>query len=163
MKESEKFVITHGAALDNAVHVMREMLNENGWIKVQCNAGNRTLSQNALYWVWMAQLSAEFDGKEVTYYDEGLGKEVTEIMDVKPNDMHDRMKHEFLGYDDPKRIGKTLIPSKLKSTAKLSKGEMFSYMERLDMFWAERGIYLATPDDSVYAQLKEQRDAGSTE
>lgn len=158
MKDSERFVITHEGALDNAYQVMKHMLSENGWLKIECKAGNRTLSQNALYWVWMAQLSAEFDGKKVTYYDEELKKEVTEIMDVKPNDMHDRMKHEFLGYDDPKRIGKTLIPSKLKSTAKLSKGEMFAYMERIDMFWAERGVLLVTPDDSVYAQLKEKQN-----
>ena len=158
MKDSERFVITHEGALDNAYQVMKHMLSENGWLKIECKAGNRTLSQNALYWVWMAQLSAKFDGKKVTYYDEELKKEVTEIMDVKPNDMHDRMKHEFLGYDDPKRIGKTVIPSQLKSTAKLSKGDMFAYMERIDMFWAERGVLLVTPDDSVYAQLKAKNE-----
>lgn len=149
MKDSEKFVITHGAALDNAVHVMREMLNENGWIKVQCNAGNRTLSQNALYWVWIAQITDELNKRNGT--------------DFTTEEIHTRMKHDHLGYDDPRSIGSTEIPAQLKTTTKLSKGEMFAYMERLDMFWAERGIYLVTPDDSVYAQLKEQRDAGSTE
>ena len=158
MKDSERFVITHEGALDNAYQVMKHMLSENGWLKIECKAGNRTLSQNALYWVWMAQLAAEFDGKKVTYYDEELKKEVTEIMEVKPTDMHERMKHEFLGYDDPKRIGKTVIPSQLKSTAKLSKGDMFAYMERIDMFWAERGVLLVTPDDSVYAQLKAKNE-----
>ena len=154
MKDTEKFVITHEGALDNAHLMMKHMLSENGWLKIECKAGNRTLSQNALYWVWMAQLASEFDGKSVTYYDEDLGKEVTEVMHVIPNDFHLRMKHEFLGYDDPKRIGKTLLPEQLKSTSKLSKGEMFAYMERIDMFWAERGVLLVTPDDSVYAQIK---------
>jgi len=31
-------------------------------------------------------------------------------------------------------------------------------MERIDMFWAERGVLLVTPDDSVYAQLKAKNE-----
>lgn len=159
MKDSEKFVITHEGALDNAYQVMKHMLSENGWLKIECKAGNRTLSQNALYWVWMAQLADYFNGREVTYYDEELGKEVTEIIECSPEDMHDRMRKQFLGKTEPKRVGSMLIEPQIKSTTKLTKGEMFAYMERLDMYWAEHGLLLVTPDDSVYAQLKEKQNA----
>lgn len=144
MKDSEKFVITHEGALDNAHQVMKHMLSENGWLKIECKAGNRTLSQNALYWVWIAQITDELNRRNKS--------------DFTTDEIHMRMKHDFLGYDDPKTIGSSEIPAQLKSTAKLSKGDMFAYMERIDMFWAERGVLLVTPDDSVYAQLKEKQN-----
>ena len=144
MKDSERFVITHEGALDNAYQVMKHMLSENGWLKIECKAGNRTLSQNALYWVWIAQITDELNRRNKA--------------DFTTEEIHMRMKHDFLGYDEPKTIGTSQIPAQLKSTAKLSKGDMFAYMERMDMFWAERGVLLVTPDDSVYAQIKAKNE-----
>ena len=144
MKDAEKFVITHGAALDHAAYVMRQMLEENGWLKIQVKAGNRSLDQNSLYWVWIAQITDELNRRNKA--------------DFTTKEVHKRMKHDFLGYDDPETIGSAEIPAQLKSTADLSKGEMFAYMERLDMFWAERGVLLVTPSDSVYAETKAKNE-----
>jgi len=140
MKESDAFVITHEGALDNAYQQMKHMLSENGWLKIQVKAGNRTLSQNSLYWVWIAQITDELNRRNKS--------------DFTTEEIHTRMKHDHLGYDEARSIGTSEIPAQLKSTTKLSKGEMFAFMERLDMFWAERGVLLITPSDSVYATLK---------
>jgi len=147
MRDSEKFVITHGTALDNATHIMRQMLEDNGWLKVHVTAGNRSLDQNSLYWVWIAQITEFVNEKKGT--------------DFSTNEMHEWMKHSFLGYDDPKVIGKVEIPAQLKSTAKLSKSEMFAYMDRIDIYWAQLGCLLVTPDDSVYAELKSKHEGAS--
>lgn len=144
MRDSEKFVITHGTALDNATHIMRQMLEDNGWLKIHVTAGNRSLDQNSLYWVWIAQITEFVNEKKGT--------------DFSTNEMHEWMKHSFLGYDDPKVIGKVEIPAQLKSTAKLSKSEMFAYMERIDIYWAQLGCLLVTPDDSVYAEIKAKHE-----
>lgn len=146
MKDSEKFVITHGAALDNAVQVMHQMLTDNGWLKVHVTAGNRSLSQNALYWLWMGQIAA--------FVNEKRGTEFT------TQEMHEWMKHTFLGYDEPKMIGRAEIPAQLKSTAKLSKNEMFYYMEKIDQYWAQLGCLLITPADSIYAEMREKHEGG---
>ena len=144
MKDSEKFVITHGTALDLAVNVMHRMLRENGWLKIECKAGNRTLSQNALYWVWMTEIADFINEKNGT--------------DFTKDELHIRMKHEFLGYDDPKTIGTVQIPSQLKSTERLSKTDMFTYMLTIDTHWANLGLMLSRPEDSVYAQLKRKNE-----
>ena len=144
MKDTEKFVITHEGALDNAHQIMKHMLSENGWLKVQVKAGNRSLDQNSLYWVWIAQITDELNRRNNA--------------DFSTKEVHMRMKHDFLGYDDPKQIGSAEIPGQLKSTADLTKGEMFHYMERLDMFWAERGVLLVTPSDSIYAETKAKNE-----
>ena len=121
------------------------MLEENGWLNVEVKAGNRTLSQNALYWEWVTYIANELNRRNKS--------------DFKPNEIHMRMKHEFLGYTDPMTVGGCEIPAQLRSTAKLTKGEMFDFMNKVDMFWAERGVLLPTPQDSVYGQLK-VKDAG---
>lgn len=146
MKDSEKLVITHEGALDNAYQLMKHMLSENGFLKVQVTAGNRTLSQNSLYWVWMAQLAEEVNRRNKT--------------DFLPEEMHIRMKHQFLGYDTGKQIGSITVPPQLLSTAKLSKGDMYHYMSQIDAYCIDLGIYLVTPSDSVYATLKAKNESG---
>lgn len=144
MRDSEKFVITHGTALDNATNVMRQMLEDNGWLKVEVKAGNRSLDQNSLYWVWIAQITEFVNEKKGS--------------DFNTNEMHEWMKHTFLGYEDAKVIGKVEIPIQLRSTSKLTKSEMFDYMEKIDMYWAQLGCLLVTPSDSVYAKMKEKHE-----
>ena len=71
-----------------------------------------------------------------------------------------RMKHDFLGYTAEKQVGSSTIPPQLKSTAKLTKGEMFHYMSQLDAHWAQFGLLLTRPEDSVYAQMRAKHEAG---
>lgn len=160
MNDHQKFVITSEQMLENMIEQIASMYVDHGWLNVEVRAGNRTLSQNSLYWLWMSQLADHFNGTTVTYYDEELGKEMTEIVNCTKDDFHDRMRKQFLGTKQTKRVGTMLIPGQLKSTSDLSKGEMFHYMERIDMYWARFGVLLVTPDDSVYAQLKMENEGG---
>ena len=158
MTDSEKFVITSEQMLGNMIEQIAAMYVDHGWLKVEVNAGNRTLSQNALYWKWMSQLVDRFNGTTVTYYDEELGKEVTQVVNCTKKHFHNRMRKQFLGFDVTERVGTMLVEGQLKSTAEMTKGQMFHYMERIDMYWASLGVLLVTPDDSVYAQLKRKHN-----
>ena len=121
-------------------------VDDHGFVILEWKAGsNRSLSQNNLYWMWMAELAESFtkrakDGSEWT-----------------KDDMHDLMRHKFLGYYDIK-INKTEIKQQLKSTAKLLKEEMFHYMSQVDVFGQETGVYLSHPEDSEYMKLMERNN-----
>ena len=127
-----------------AVGLAREMLEEYRSIRIKVQAGKRSTNQNSLYWEWIERIT------------EHLNR--TLRMDYKTNEIHTRMKHDFLGYTDPKQIGKVTIPPQLKSTATLTKGEMFAYMETLDHFWANAGLHLPRPDDNDYSHNKRQNE-----
>jgi hypothetical protein len=158
MTDSEKFVITSEQMLGNMIEQIASMYVDHGWLTVEVKAGNRTLSQNSLYWMWMSQLADRFNGTTVTYYDEELGKEVTQVVNCTKKHFHNRMRKQFLGFDVTERVGTMLVEGQLKSTAEMTKGQMFHYMELIDMYWASLGVLLVTPDDSVYAQLKRKHN-----
>lgn len=145
MTDSEKFVITSEQMLGNMIEQIASMYVDHGWLNVEVKAGNRTLSQNSLYWMWIDQITAWVNEKKKA--------------DYTKEELHKWCKHNFLGYDDGKQIGQITIKDQLLSTAKLTKGEMFHYMSHIDFYWAQLGLLLVTPSDSVYAQLK-RKDAG---
>lgn len=95
-------------------------------------AGNRTLSANALYWQWMTDLANKFSVK---------GQLFTK------DDMHDLMRHKFLGYES-KTIGRTEIQNQLISTTKLSPAEFCHYMNQIDAWAVSVGVMLPTPENS---------------
>jgi hypothetical protein len=144
--DHRKYAITHEAALDGMHEELKTMLERNGWLKIEVTAGNRSLSQNALYWQWMTVIADSINKRNKT--------------DFKPNEIHIRMKHQFLGYDLGKKIGNIEIPPQLLSTSNLTKGQMFHYMDQIDAYCAELGILLPVPADSVYNELREKDRAG---
>lgn len=146
MNDHEKFVVTSQQMLENMIEQIASMWVDHGWINVEVKAGNRTLSQNSLYWMWIDQATSWINDKKGT--------------DFKTEEIHDRMKHQFLGYTDEKQIGDVTIRPQLKSTAKLTKGEMFHYMSQVDAYWTQLGLFLVTPDDSVYAQIRKRHEGG---
>ena len=73
------------------------------------------------------------------------------------DDMHDLMRHKFLGYES-KTIGKTELKDILRSTTKLDKGEMHHYMTQIDVWGTEVGVYLPHPEDSEYMKLMERQN-----
>jgi len=103
----------------------------------------RSLNQNGLYWQWMG-LQAKHFSKNGSSFDK--------------DDMHDMMRHKFLGYED-RRIGKTIISNQLKSTTKLSKGEMFEYMEKVDAWSVDMGLRLPIPEESEYKDILDKQNA----
>ena len=96
----------------------------------------RSINQNSLYWKWLAIMAKKYKQDE-------------------PEDMHDLMRHKFLGYED-KRVGKTVISNQLKSTTKLDKGEMFHYMEKINMWAADNSLLLPIPEESEYKEILER-------
>ena len=101
--------------------------------------GMRTISQNALVHMWFGQMAKEFSLK---------GFPLTE------KDAKRLMKHEFLGYEDVK-IGSTVIEAQLRHTSDLDTGEMSDFMDKVDHWNVDKGVYLIKPVDSEYMKLKE--------
>jgi hypothetical protein len=102
----------------------------------------RTISQNNLYWQWLGVMAAKFTTKKNKF---------------DKNEMHDMMRHKFLGYED-RTIGRTTIEHQLRSTKKLKTGEFFEYMEKVDAWAMDHGVNLPIPGMSQYMMLKEGQD-----
>lgn len=108
-------------------------------------SGMRSLSQNALFHAWMSQMEHHFIAKGYPMGN-GDGKEAKMLM-----------KHEFLGYEDV-TIGKTEIKGQLRHTSKLEPGEMSHFMDKVDAWAVDKGLYLIKPADSEYMKLKEAQE-----
>ena len=101
----------------------------------------RTRSQNNLYWMWLEEM-ANFYSRPMKQYDQ--------------EDMHDLMRHQFLGYDD-KTIGSTTVKRQLKRTKKLSKEAMSEYMTQIEAWNTEHGLLLTIPSMNEYFKYREAR------
>ena len=103
-------------------------------------AGNRSLSQNGLYWQWMTAQAKKF---------------TTDKEPQTKERMHDLMRHKFLGYHDV-IIGRVVISNQLKSTTDCDSGEMFHYMEKINAWSADVGLLLPIPEESEYKEILER-------
>ncbi len=103
----------------------------------------RTLSQNALFHVWMRHMAAHFTMR---------GTEVDE------EEMKTLMVHKFLGTEDI-TINRTTIPAQLRRTSKLDKGEMQWFMDQVSAWAMDMGITLDAPAESEYMKLKREEVA----
>lgn len=166
MKDVLKFTITSGAMLDSVCHQLGKMLMDNGWVTVEAKVGNRSLSQNSLYWEWMTviadhvnsmKMTVSYTPEEIEQY--GFEPEATTLV-VTKEEMHDTMRQSFLGHVPAKKVGKMLIKPQLKSTTDLTKGEMFHYMEQVNAYWAGMGLLLPIPEDSVYMKTRKEHEGG---
>ena len=112
----------------------------------------RSLNANALYWVWLDQLAQFFTDKE-----RQLARRKSEYTAVvyDSDDMHDMMRHQFLGYEN-RRIRNTEIKEQLRSTTKLNSTEFCDYMTKMDSWAVSHGCFLTRPEDSEYARYLEQ-------
>ena len=118
---------------------------DHGFIKLEWSAGsNRSISQNGLYWMWMGQLAESFNAR-------------SKDGQWSKDDMHDLMRHKFLGYES-KTIGKTELKDILRSTTKLLKGEMHQYMTQIDAWAVDVGVFLTHPEDSEYMKLMDRQE-----
>ena len=161
MRDSIKHQISSEQMLEQFYRELKQMLADHGFITVEAKRGHRTISQNNLYWLWMdfaAQwMNRKFAG--TSWFDEET-QTVVHWIDTDKQGMHKRFKKDFLGFDEPERVGRSLISGQIKSTTDLTKGEMFLYMERIEMFMAQAGCQLPRPEDSQYEQYKEAQLGG---
>ena len=98
----------------------------------------RSRSQNGLYWMWMGEMAHYFS----------KGQEFSQ------EDMHDLMRHQFLGYED-KVVGSTRIGGQLRSTTKLTKLEMSEYMAQIEAWCVDKGLRLTIPHTNEYFKYRE--------
>jgi len=140
MNDSIKRIVSSEQGIAQCLRDMRQMLEEHGYMNFEIKRGNRSLSQNALYWIWMKEIADFINVRKGT--------------DFSSDEIHTKMKHDFLGYEPEKRIGTAVIPVQLKSTKNLTKGEMFTFMSQIDAWAAGISLYLPRPDDCQYEQLK---------
>lgn len=108
-------------------------------IKIEIKYASRTISQNALYWMWLSEMAEYFSKKAGPFTKE---------------EMHDLMRHTFLGYEN-KRIGNTEIAHQLLSTTDLNPLDMSQYLSRIDAWCADKGLLLKVPPSCDYSQYKE--------
>lgn len=134
-----RFVINSDEQRRKAIDaVLRCNLDEPMEVCIQKHETRRTLPMNALWWMWMQDMARFFSAKAGPF---------------DKDDIHVLMKHQFLGYQDAKTIGRTEIPQQLRSTADLTKGEMLELMQRVDAWAADHGCLLTRPSDCEYEEL----------
>lgn len=144
MSDSLKQTVMSKQAAQQAYQDIMHMVEGHGYCVVTIRAGGRSLEQNALYWVWTQEIADKINKHNGT--------------DFSRDEVHTKMKAMFLGYTDPQQIGSTTITPQLRSTSKLTKGEMFHYMRQVETWAIENGIALSHPEDNEYYRTKAKQD-----
>lgn len=139
MSDSIKRLVSSEQGIAQCLREMRQMLDEHGFLNVEIKRGHRSLSQNALYWVWVKEIADFINVRKAT--------------DFSPDEIHIKLKADFLGFEPARKIGSTEIPQQIKSTKKLTKGEMMHFMQQVEAWCAGFGLVLPRPEDSQYEQL----------
>jgi len=126
--------------LQQCFRFLAQSMPEKGWrIIFEEWRDKRSLNASNLYWQWLTLMAEHFSRG---------GKKFTK------DDMHDLMRHQFLGYED-KIVGSTKISQQLASTANLDTSQMYHYMTKIDAWAADHGCLLPHPADAEYAQYRE--------
>ena len=102
----------------------------------------RTLNQLAIFHIWCRQLSQRF---------------IKTTPDATEEGVKWMMKHKFLESKTIK-VGKTVLADQIKSTSKLTKGEMCHFLDQVYGWAAERDVYLSLPEYNEYTELKRKQD-----
>lgn len=96
-------------------------------VVIQRHRKKRSLSANALYWVWLGIISAE------------TGND--------PDSLHEWAKRQFSLPREVNIMGDTC---QVYTTAKMSVADMSAYMERVEAWAAGEGIILPHPEDARF-------------
>lgn len=102
---------------------------------------SRSLSQNALYWVWLGEISKKMRSPKGAFSAE--------------------VWHEyFKKYFCPTKLKQMPAgePASIKSTTALDKGEMQHYMNRVYEWSIDKGLFLSIPLTSEYQKLQEKQN-----
>jgi len=106
----------------------------------------RSNSANGLYFTWMGILAIYFTRETHTFH---------------KDQMHRMMRHLFLGYEGDLKMGRTTIKGDLKSTKGMETLPFCFYMNKVDMWAAERGCLLPRPEDNKYTEYVERNCDGA--
>ena len=108
-------------------------------IEVKLMREKRTVSQNSLYWAWMACIQDETGTNQ--------------------NDLHEIFKQKFLGCQsrNVRLANEEYSIVEGVSTTKLDTKQMTDYLDRIQQFAStELGIVLPNPDDLYWSEFYEQ-------
>ena len=124
---------------------------ELGPVSVQLKSHTkRSLSQNAISWVWYGEISRWLlsRGDQYSY--------------ATPQWVHDAMCHTFLGYEDVVMIDvvskERATTSRLKGTSSLDVGQFKLYLDLVYAWCLEKGLMLTIPEDCEYMILCKMED-----
>jgi len=141
-----KRIISSQQFLDQTYRDLCELLKRHGHYHIEVKEGQRSLSQNNLYWQWLTQIGPAVNEKW------GLGWDKKDEKDMA----HDLMRHLHLGYRQVPKMGATQVPDQLKSTTDCSASEMAEYMTKVDAWCVQYlNLLLPRPEDSEYAKYRE--------
>ena len=98
----------------------------------------RSLSQNALFHVWMKAVRDHF---------------IERTPDADEEAWKLFFKTEYLGTETLK-AGKIIHENQLRHTSKLKRGEMYEFMEAVNAWCAQRGLTLPVPDSSEFMEIR---------
>lgn len=117
-------------------------------IELKPHRRKRTLDQNALYWMWLTELSRYLQDKGRKF--------------ATKEWCHDAMKHSFLGYKRQELVdvttGEVQVRQSLRSTRELNTGEMTFYLQQIEAWALGIGCPLPVPEDSEYMRLKREQE-----
>lgn len=140
----DTFVVSSKQYLTSIFKQLADAIDDHGFIRVEVSAGsNKSLPQLGLFWMWMGELAKAFTDRS---------KDDTFTKDM----MHDLMCMKFLGETEI-TVGKTKI-TRLKSLRDLDKGGTHFFMEQVEAWASEHGVYLTRPADSEYMKLIERQN-----
>jgi hypothetical protein len=131
--------------LENCFKHLRDNMPESGWrVEYRPWRDTRSLSQNALAWMWYEEIAKQVSAKT------GMGP-------FDAQDIHDRLLVERYGWR-MEQVGSVEVP-RLPRTSRFDRGEMTAFLQWVEAWAADRGIRLTIPAHSEYARYREAQVA----
>lgn len=113
--------------------------------KVEAYTPRRSLSQNALFHVWVREICV--------FLIERKKVEQPKRMKDFEEDIKELLCYKFLGTRD-KKVGNTVIPGQVVGTSTLDTGEMNFFMNQVQDWALDLGIHVSHPQDSEYMKMQ---------
>ena len=140
--------IIDGRDIPELAETVAAMLGD-GPVRVKLSGQKaRSLSQNALSWVWYGDISRWLlsKGDQYSY--------------ATPQWCHDAMCHTFLGYEEVVMVDvvtrERTTTSRLKGTSGMDVGQFKLYLDLVYAWCLEKGLMLTIPEDCEYQKLTKQ-------
>ena len=115
--------------------------------EITVKESRRKLSQNALFHVWVAQISKHLTAKGKAYCTPGWVKR--------------QLKGSFLGTESIESVclltGDKSVTEEVRSSSKLDKGEFNFFLNRIQEWAVDIGLILSAPIDSTYTELNNRQ------
>ena len=109
----------------------------------------RSLSQNALFHLWMGEISQYLIKRGKAF--------------ATPEGVKDALKHTSLGYEPTERVdvgtGEVTSVQSLRHTSKLETGEMHIFLCKVEAWAMHIGCHLPIPDSSEFQSLRDKQEA----